>query len=263
LRILVRGSGDVASAVAARLFQAGYAVFIHDLPQPTVTRRSMSFVDAIFDGQANLDGLEAQLIQDPALLPGLLAAHEILPITTLAFEILLKELRPQVLVDARMKKHVKPENQRHLAALTIGLGPNFVAGETVHLAIETGRGESLGQVIEQGPTLDLAGEPAPIAGHGRDRYVYAPVAGIFRSSHQIGDLVEQGQELARLDANILRAPISGVLRGLIYDGVPVQLKTKLIEVDPRGAHAQISGIGERPDRIAQGVLQALRDRGYR
>jgi len=261
--MLVRGSGDVASAVSARLFQNGYAVVIHDLEQPTVTRRSMSFADAIFDGHASLEGVEAQLIQDPALLPGLLAAHEILPITTLAFEILINELRPAVLVDARMNKHAQPENQRHLAALTVGLGPNFVAGETVHLAIETGRGESLGQVIEQGPTLELEGEPAPIAGHSRDRYVYAPSAGIFRTSHRIGDMVEQGQELARLGESILCAPISGVLRGLTHDGVQVELKTKLIEVDPRSVDAQISGIAERPARIAQGVLQAFRERGYR
>jgi len=46
LRILVRGSGDIGSAVAHRLFEAGYAVVIHDTTQPTTTRRKMAFTDA-------------------------------------------------------------------------------------------------------------------------------------------------------------------------------------------------------------------------
>jgi hypothetical protein len=35
--------------------------------------------------------------------------------------------------------------------------------------------------------------------------------------------------------------------------------TKIIEVDPRLQNAQISGIGERPARIAEGVLSAIQN----
>ena len=45
---------------------------------------------------------------------------------------------------------------RGLAPLTIGLGPNFVAGETVDFAVETSWGDALGAVIKRGPTLALA-----------------------------------------------------------------------------------------------------------
>ena len=56
---------------------------------------------------------------------------------------------------------------------------------------------------------------------------------------------------------VLCAPIDGMLRGLTHDGVPVARKTKVIEVDPRGAQAPVSGIAERPRRIARGVLEAI------
>ena len=59
LRALVRGVGDIGSAVAHRLFLAGYAVAVHDGEQPTTTRRRMAFADAIFDGRTTLDGVEA------------------------------------------------------------------------------------------------------------------------------------------------------------------------------------------------------------
>ncbi len=45
--VLVRGCGDVGSAVAHGLFGAGYRVLIHDDPGPAHTRRGMAFTDAL------------------------------------------------------------------------------------------------------------------------------------------------------------------------------------------------------------------------
>lgn len=257
LKILVRGSGDVASAVALRLFQAGYGVVMHDSSQPTATRRKMAFTDAIFDGFAALEGVPAQRADTIPALLSVLDARQQIPVTVLDLALVLAALKPDVLVDARMRKHSQPESQLHLAALTIGLGPNFSAGENIHLAVETGRGPSMGQVIARGTASPLQGEPKEIGGHARDRYVYAPLAGTFHTSFQIGAVVTKGQEIAQIDGHALHAPISGVLRGLTRDGVPVQLKTKIIEVDPRIEGAQVAGVAERPEAIAQGVLRAV------
>jgi xanthine dehydrogenase accessory factor len=170
---------------------------------------------------------------------------------------LLKTFQPAILVDARMRKRQQPEDQRGLAPLTIGLGPNFIAGENIDLAVETSWGDALGQVIYQGATLPLRGEPRPLAGHARDRYVYAPTGGVFSTELQVGDTVQAGQVVAWVDATPLHAPLSGRLRGLTHTGVPVGKGTKVIEVDPRPQSADIAGIAERPRRIAEGVLQAI------
>jgi xanthine dehydrogenase accessory factor len=259
LCILVRGANDVASAAAHRLFTAGYSVVIHETPQPTTARRKMSFTDSVFDGRAALEGLEARLLKRLYLLRGALAAHQVIPVVVKDFHELLRTLHPQILVDARMRKHLQPEPQRGLAEFTIGLGPNFTAGDSVDVAIETSWGNSLGQIIGHGATNSLQGEPREIDGHARDRYVYAPVAGTFHTTFQIGEPVSQGQEIARINATPLHAPITGVLRGLTRDGVPVTPRTKVIEVDPRAQGAQVSGIGERPARIAEGVLTAIQN----
>ena len=42
-----------------------------------------------------------------------------------------------------------------LAPLTIGLGPNFVAGETIDIVVETSW-EQLGHVVTRGSALPLA-----------------------------------------------------------------------------------------------------------
>lgn len=101
-------------------------------------------------------------------------------------------------------------------------------------------------------------ESRALGGHGRDRYVYAPVAGTFRTGRTIGELVEAGEVVAALDATPLLAPLRGRLRGLTRDGIPVTIGTKVIEVDPRGGAASVRGIVERPRRIAEGVLAAVR-----
>ncbi|MDQ3850895.1 MAG: xanthine dehydrogenase, partial [Actinomycetota bacterium] len=164
---------------------------------------------------------------------------------------------PDVLVDARMRKRTQPERQRHLAPLTVGLGPGFVAGQTTHLAIETGWGDDQGTVIASGATRGLAGEPRSFAGHARDRFVYAPAAGTLRTGAAIGQDVRAGEVVARIGDRELRAPLDGILRGLTHDGVPVEAGTKVVEVDPRGDVSAAIGIGRRPARIAAGVVHAI------
>lgn len=217
----------------------------------------MSFCDAIFNGNTALDGVSAQLINNVPELQKQLELHTLIPVTTQNLSSIVSTLQPDIWIDARMRKHEQPETQIEQAALTIGLGPNFTAGVTVHAAIETGWNEDLGKVIWNGSTRPLEGEPQSIAGHARDRYLYAPVAGIFQTKLNVGDTVSAGQEVARIGDVSLCAKIDGMLRGLTHDGVPVSQKTKVIEVDPRGEKAKISGIGERPGRIAEGVLEAV------
>jgi xanthine dehydrogenase accessory factor len=255
--VLVRGAGDVGSAVAAMLFRAGYLVALHDEPAPATPRRGMAFADAVFDGMARLDGLTALRVDTSAELRDALAAREVVPVTVVPFSQTLEAADWSAVIDARMRKRAVPERQRGMAPLTIGLGPNFIAGETVDVAIETIWGEWLGAIIEAGSTLPLAGEPRAIGGVGRERFVYAPAAGRFETDARIGDRVEENDVLATIGEVGLRAPISGVIRGLTRHGVEVAIRTKVIEVDPRGNPTAAFGLGERPRRIAEGVLKAM------
>lgn len=253
--VLVRGIGDIGSAVAHRLLRAGYRVVIHDVPAPAAARRGMAFADALFDGPVVLEGVTCRRVEH---LSELAAATDWIPATTLPLEDVVESLRPAVLVDARMRKRAVPERQRHLAPLTIGLGPNFVAGETTDLVVETSWGERLGTVLTEGSPAPLAGEPRTYGGHARDRFVYAPGRGMFRTTAAIGERVRAGQVVATLDGAALAAPLDGILRGLTHDGVVVEQGTKCIEVDPRGDIRHVTGIGERPGAIGDAVVRAIR-----
>jgi xanthine dehydrogenase accessory factor len=155
-----------------------------------------------------------------------------------------------------MRKRSVPEGQRGLAPQVIGLGPNFTVGDNADLAVETSY-EDLGRVLRSGSTLPLSGEPRPLAGVGRERYVYAPVAGLFQAILGLRAPVSAGQPVARIGEMVLAAPIGGAVRSLSRSGIAVTVGAKVIEIDPRGPEAVVGGIGERPRRIAQGVLEAL------
>jgi xanthine dehydrogenase accessory factor len=217
----------------------------------------MSFTNAFFERKADLASVLAKLQQDCEGVNRMLECAMALPVTVGDVDAIQSVLKPDVLVDARMRKRSMPDSLRGQARVTVGLGPNFTAGGNVDIAVETAWGTELGKVIRRGNTRALEGEPQEIDGHARDRYVYAPAAGMFMTECEIGMRVEMGREVARIGGLVLRAPLTGRLRGLTHTDVYVELGTKVIEIDPRGDNADIYGIGNRPRRIAGGVMEAL------
>jgi xanthine dehydrogenase accessory factor len=258
---LVRGTSDVASAVAHVLFTAGMRTVLHDSDRPSHSRRGMAFVDALYEGATVLENVLGKKVQAFADLVPMARCGHAVPVTHFGFEKVLEAVRPDVLIDARMRKREQPQDQQSLASLTIGLGPNFEAGRQTHATVETAWGDELGRVRWSGRTQPFGGEPQAIRGYSRERYLYAPVAGIFATRRCIGEAVQLGQELARIGNAILVAPLTGTLRGLTHDGAIVAAGSKVIEVDPRGDATLAFGLGERPRRIAAGVLSILEECG--
>ncbi|CAG0931893.1 MAG: hypothetical protein BIFFINMI_04187 [Phycisphaerae bacterium] len=253
---LVRGCGDIGSAVAHALFSAGHAVLIHDVAEPNFARRGMAFTDAMYGDSAILSGVTGRRTSDVFSVRLMLEQRREIPLVAESLAKMLEYLRPQVLIDARMNKRSVPERQSGLAPLTIGLGPNFIAGETADFVVETAW-DGLGRIIASGSSLPLSGEPRAIDGYGRERYVYAPAEGRFETDRRIGASVARGEPVACIGAEIVRAPLDGCLRGLTHAGAPVKPGTKVVEVDPRGNPARAFGIAERPGKIAFAVLAVV------
>ncbi|MGH2551953.1 MAG: hypothetical protein ACRDHN_21405 [Thermomicrobiales bacterium] len=253
-RVLVRGIGDIGSAVAHRLFTSGYLVVIHDSPRPENPRRGMAFTDAAFDGFARLDGVGARRITDPAAIDSMLHTRDAILVYTGNYNLLLSALRPEILIDARMRFLDEPECQKDRAQLVIGIGPGFVAGENVDCAVETSVNEA-GKVVVSGATR--SGEAEPWGIDSSNRFIHAPKAGVFSTVLDVGDHVNAGELVANVDMVELRSPLSGVLSGLTYNGVSVKERARVIEVDPRDEPHLVRGLGERPRRVAEGVLEAI------
>jgi len=256
--VVINGGGDVGSAVAHVLFHHGYIPVVVESAMPSTTRRRMAFAAAVFDGEAELEGVQAERVESLAALRALLVWKKVVPVFVGKLEELLHEFSPPVVVDARMRKRELPEVQTAQAPLVIGLGPGFTAGKNVHVAIETNRGPDLGRIITEGSAEPYTGEPISLAGYKRERYAYAPVAGTFQTRLDVGDFVHAGDLLGQIGGHKLYAQVAGIIRGITKDGIVVKQGTKVAEVDPRGQEESITGIAERPRKIAEGVLEAIR-----
>jgi|GEM_PF-192566 len=265
-RVAVLGAGDVGAAVAHALHHAGYRVLLVEGEAPTATRRGMCFVDAVFDGASSLAGLTALRVNQPEQAETAWRLDFWLPLAVAPdLPCWLERLGIDLLVDARMRKHNAVQaDLRPLARCTVGLGPGYIAGYNATVVVETAWGDELGRVIEAGPARQQAGDPRPILGASRQRLVCAPVDGVFCSDLAIGEAVMQRQPIGWIEGNGYRvellSPLTGSLRGLTRPGLRVKRAMRVIEVDPRRDPDLCFGLGERPQRIAQGVLRALERR---
>jgi xanthine dehydrogenase accessory factor len=84
----------------------------------------------------------------------------------------------------------------------------------------------------------------------------APCDGTFLSRAEIGDIVTEGQMLGAVQNEKVVAHASGVLRGLVHDGIPVKKGMKLGDIDPSGDRERCLHISEKSNAIAGGVMEA-------
>lgn len=253
--ITVRGGGDLGTGTAHRLHRVGWDVVVTELLEPLVIRRRVAFGSAIYEGHVVVDDVEARLATEPAEVRGLLD-QGIVPVCPDPSGKLLSALQPDVVVDARLAKR-SLDTRMGDAPIVIGLGPGFEAGRDVHAVVETMRGHYLGRIIYQGSAAENTQVPGLVMGRGRDRVLRAPCAGHFAGHVSIGDQVEARQTVANVDQQVVRTKISGVLRGIIHDGVLVHEGQKVGDIDPRGVREHCFTISDKARAVGGSVLEAI------
>lgn len=253
--ILIKGAGEVASAVAHRLARANFKICMTEMPEPLAVTRTVTFSEAVYDGEKVVEGIAANRVSSTA---GVYESWKQKRIAVIVDPIaaIRRELKPDVVVDARMlKKNL--DTGINEAPLVIGLGPGFAAGKDVHVVIETNHSENLGKVILKGAAEKNTGIPVNIGGYTFERALHAPEDGIFSSSLKIGERVKKGDVIAHVDGQPVRAEIDGVLRALFRNGVMARQGTKIGEVDPTGNREICFVIRDRMRAIGGGVLEAI------
>ena len=254
-RVLIKGAGDLATGVATRLHHASFKVAMTELGHPLAIRRTVAFAQAIYDGETTVEGLTACRVSDAAEVTTAWEKRWI-PVMVDPEGKSVAELRPEVVVDAILAKR-NLATRIEDAPLVIGLGPGFAAGRDVHAVVETHRGHYLGRVLWTGSAQPDTGRPGSVCGIGHERVIYAPAAGTFVHSKVIGAAVNRGELVGWASATPVVAPIAGVLRGLINDGVQVRSDMKIGDVDPRGVPDYCWKISDKALAVAGGVLEAI------
>lgn len=269
LLIICRGAGDLATGIIHRLHRAGHRVIALETDYPAAIRRQVSFCEAVYDGSAAVEGVTARLVPaladaetdtetysgendtpaahivsekwDSSAIEAVLEAGEVpLLIDPKGESIAL--LKPDVVVDAIIAKK-NLGTTIDMAPLVIGVGPGFTAGQDVHLVIESMRGHNLARIITDGMAQPNTGVPGNIAGFTSERVIHAPAAGYIHDVRKIGDIVQKGDEIARIYPDKesydnalseyvpVNATITGIIRGLIREGYYFRKGFKIADID--------------------------------
>ena len=253
--ILIRGAGDLATGVAARLFHSGFRLLLTDLEQPTAVRRTVALSQAMYDGVTRVEDLTGRRCRTEEEVHAAWDRGEI-PVVADPMGESRSIYHPDVVVDAILAK-------RNLgtaitdAPLVIALGPGFTAGEDCHCVVETMRGHTLGRCIYSGSALPNTGVPGNVGGYTIERVFRTPRAGIFHPLHAIGDRVEAGEAVAEVDGEAVRTAITGCLRGLLPEGLAVPAGMKAGDVDARCEREHCFTISDKALAIGGGVLEAV------
>lgn len=254
--ILIRGGGDLASGVALRLHRAGLKVLISELEQPLAVRRTVSFAEAVYAGEVEIEGVKGKLVKREQIQAALDAGE--IPVVIDPDASILTEIQIPIVIDARLTK-LPPSPLPVDVPLHIGLGPGFHAGRNCHAVIETRRSHTLGRVYWEGPTQPDSGQPE---GNQR-RVLRAPVDGELVTHVQIGDHVEKDKLIAEIQSKTqnrkskIVTPFPGVIRGLLHPGLQVTKGLKIGDVDPRGDPELCSLVSDKALAIGGGVLEAI------
>jgi hypothetical protein len=253
---LVLGTNEIASAVAVHLRMAGHRVILSHDTFPPVIRRAMAFHDALFADRAIVEGIEGERAETALEIAAAMKMPCRVAVTPLHLTDLIASFSPKILVDARMQKHRITPDYRGIIRLTIGVGPNFAVGRNCDVAVET-RPVKNGTLVRRGQTDPADGMPRPLGGVGVERFVYSGAPGHWHTRIEIGMRVFRGMVLAHLDGAPVRAPIDGVVRGIVRDSTSVPGGVKLLEIDPRGRDARWTGIDDRGRSIAEATMRAI------
>ena len=292
--IICRGGGDLATGIVHRLHRSGFPVLILETDHPAAIRRQVAFAEAVYEKIMTVEGVTARLIGsvDAILESGgrneQVLASEInaaffggnVPLLIDPRGDSVHILKPDIVIDAIIAKK-NLGTTIDLAPLVIGVGPGFTAGVDVDLVIESMRGHNLARIITEGSALADTGVPGNIGGYTKERVIHADAAGVMRNIRGIGDIVAQGDEIARIYTEDKRtenvkavqtdhtmtagggyvsvlATIPGIIRGLIRDGYRVTRGFKIADIDPRiGELKNCFTISDKSRSIGGSVLEAV------
>jgi xanthine dehydrogenase accessory factor len=255
LIVLIRGGGEEGSAIAHRLYRTHFRICITETAGPLEVNRGACFSEAVFDHSKTIEDITGE-----RTLPTLENIYRVwregkIPVLVdpeLSAKSLLK---PDVLINAMM---LGRESNTHNtdAPLVIGIGPGFTAGGDVHIVIESDN-RNAGKILLEGKSGENSGKPPEDNNSKIDTIIRAEEAGVFTTEKNLCDAVLEGDIIGKLGETPIKAPVSGILRGLLRSDVKVLANARLAEIDPENNKSVCLNIRDKNRLVSAGVLEAI------
>ena len=259
--VLVCGVGEMASAVACRLFRARFRVVLTEDDPERELMKYNSFSRVFADGVCEVEGVPARrAVVTEAL--GMVDQGS-LPVLSVDPRSALETLNPEIIVDAREKRRIAGDDEIRPAlgvgdaSLIIAATPEFELGENCDMAIIVERGYHMARVLtsvfEKLPeTLGIAEEtdiPDPVVP------IVTDASGPFGTLKRIGEPVDRAEPIGVVRDFEIVAPEAGILKGILAGGSVVEAGAIVAEVDRRGHDEYVYSISDLGRAVGGSVLE--------
>ena len=258
--VVIRGGGELATGIAHRLHNTGFQVLMLEKAAPSAIRRDIVFAEAVYDGEKKVERTICTRADSLHDAEKMLKNGQIVIMVDPEADCLQK-LKPRILIDAIYAKR-NMGTYMDMADFTVAIGPGFVAGRDVNCVIETTRGHNLGRIIYEGQALPEKETVELRALMRASHSINAPCDGYLEAGHPLSYIVKKDEVIAKLNmdgGNVfeIKAPVEGVLRGLLHDGCPVRTGLKIAEIDPSTQPANCTTISAKSRYISGSALEAM------
>ncbi len=254
LIVVIKGGGEVGSAIAHILIRCHFRVCITEIASPLSLRRGVCYSEAVYDTEKTIEGITAE--RTLISLENIYKTwrNEKIPVVVDPDLTVKPMIKPDVLINALMIGR-QTSTRMEDAALVIGIGPGFTVGTDVHLVIDTNSGDALGKVIIEGEVENRAASEKADQPDGH--ILKSEDSGVFATERNIGDAVLAGDDIGTLNDIQLLAPVGGVIRGLLRNEVKVLNNTELAEIDAVNDKSACFNISKEMRTLSGGVLEAI------
>ena len=255
MKILIKGAGDLATGIAVRLYNSGHQILMTEIPEPMTVRRYVAFSRSVYEKESSVEGVQSILVSNYSEAKAVIENGQVAVIVDPDAKIRY-EYEPDVIIDAILAKY-NTGTKIDDAPFVVGVGPGFTAGEDCHCIIETKRGHTLATVIWRGSAIPNTGVPGNVGGYTLERLIKASAEGVMKPVAKISDQVKEGDIVAYTGGEPVYALMTGVVRGMLQEGVQVTKGLKIGDIDARCEVNHCFTISDKARALGGGALEAV------
>ena len=101
--VIIKGGGDLATGVAARLWRSGFPIVMTEIERPLTVRRTVALSEAVHEGTMKVEDMRACRVQDPAEIRSV-SDEGVIPVLVDPEAAVVHKISPFAVVDAIMAK---------------------------------------------------------------------------------------------------------------------------------------------------------------
>jgi xanthine dehydrogenase accessory factor len=252
-KVLVKGTGEVASACARRLHLVGFSVLLTERELPA-SPAPTSFAKALTEERVEVSGLTGIKIDTPVEAEAVWRKKYVAVLLDPEAKA-QEELSPEIVVDARMASSNMGTTIDE-APVVVGVGPGFEVGVDCGAVVGATPGAGLGWAsYASGESVAPQAAPTVVAGGGAA--MISPAEGSLKTFRGSGQRVRRGEIVAEVNGKAIRSPVAGTIKSLLPAGSEVTSGQSLGEILSSEKPAPVVASPDSPAAISGGVLEAV------